>query len=282
MVTLKSDRVEVQIAEMGAEIRKMTLDGKDVMWSGDAAVWSSVAPIMFPICGGFKTDEYTFEGKTYHMQKHGFVRTSVFQVEETGYGYATFLLSSSAETREQYPFDFDLHVTYRLHGTALDITFRVDNWEQERTMLFAIGSHEAYATPEGIEEYDVIFPKKETLRAYALNGNLLEHEATTLLKDGNVFPLFEKYFDVDALVFKDLKSRSATLRHRPTGREITIDFPDKDYFLIWHKYMSRYICLEPWGGIPSYVDEEQDLAKKEGMRRLPAGESYTVTHTIRL
>lgn len=281
MVTLKNERVEVQISEMGAEIRKMTLDGNDVMWSGDPAVWSGVAPIMFPICGGFKTDEYTFEGRQYTMQKHGFARTTAFTVEESGYGYATLLLTADDGTRAQYPWDFELRVTYRLHGTALDVTFRVDNCS-ETTMLFAIGSHEGYATPEGIEEYDVIFPEKETLRAYALEGNLLKHEATTLMKDGNVFPLYEKYFEVDALVFKDLKSRSVTLRHRPTGREITIDFPEKDYFLMWHKYMSRYICLEPWGGIPSYVDEEQDLAKKEGMRRLPAGESYTVTHTIRL
>lgn len=281
MVTLKNERVEVYINELGAEIRKMTLDGKDVMWSGDAAVWSGVAPIMFPICGGFKTNEYTFEGKTYQMQKHGFVRTSVFTVEESGYGYVTLLLQADETTLLQYPWEFALRVTYRLHGTALDITFRVDN-EDAKTMLFAIGSHEGYATPEGIEEYDVIFPQKETLRAYALNGNLLEREATTLLKAGTVFPLYEKYFEIDALVFKDLKSRSVTLRHRPSGREITIDFPDKDYFLMWHKYMSRYICLEPWGGIPSYVDEEQDLAKKEGMRRLLAGESYTVTHSIRL
>lgn len=281
MVTLKNERVEVQIAEMGAEIRKMTLDDRDVMWSGDPAVWSSVAPIMFPICGGFKTDEYTFEGKQYTMQKHGFARTTLFTVEESGCGYVTLLLRSDDETRAQYPWDFALRVTYRLHGTALDITYRVDNCA-DTTMLFAIGSHEGYATPEGIEEYDVIFPQKETLRTYALDGNLLKHQATTLLKDGNVFPLYEKYFEVDALVFKDLKSRSATLRHRPTGREISVEFPEKDYFLMWHKYMSRYICLEPWGGIPSYVDEEQDLAKKEGMRRLPAGESYTVTHTIRL
>ncbi len=279
MVVLKNDRITLHIAEKGAEIRKMTLDGKDVLWSGDPAYWAGVAPVMFPFCGGLRDDTYTYEGKAYTMPKHGYLRFMDFTVEREGYGFVTFLHTSNEDTKKQYPWDYALRITYTLCGTKLDITYDVKNLS-DSIMLFAIGSHEAYACPEGIEQYDVIFPERETLEACVLDGSLLKHETATVLKDGNVLPLYEKYFEIDALVFKGMKSKSCTLRNRVTGREVRVDFPGNPYFLLWQVHGAPYICLEPWGGIPSYNDEAQDLAKKEGITRLGAGETFTRTHTI--
>jgi len=279
MVVLKNDRITLHIAEKGAEIRKMTFDGKDVLWSGDPAYWAGVAPVMFPFCGGLRDDTYTYEGRKYTMQKHGYGRCMDFTVEREGYGFVTFLHTSTAETKKQYPWDYTLRVTYTLCGRKLDITYTVENLS-DSTMLFAVGSHEGYACPEGIEQYDVIFPEKETLEACVLDGSLLQHETVTVLKDGNVLPLYHKYFEIDALVFKGVKSQSCTLRNRVDGREVRIDFPGNPYLLLWQAHGAPYICIEPWGGIPSYNDEEQDLAKKEGITRLPAGETFTRTHSI--
>lgn len=281
MITLQNDRLVLTISETGAEIRKLTLDDTDVMWSGDPAVWKGVAPLMFPFCGGTPTDSYTYRGKTYAIEKHGYARFKEFAVEEKGNGFVTFLHTSSAETLAQYPWKYELRVTYRIHGTTVDVTYNVKNNSKE-TMLFAIGSHEAYACPEGIEQYDVIFPEAETLEAYELQGNLLAHKTMPVLKDARVLPLYDKWFAVDALVFKDLRSRKATLRNRVTGRSVSVSFPGSDYFLLWHKHGAAYMCMEPWGGIPSFVDEAQDIETREGMTRLPAGETFTRTHTIQL
>lgn len=67
----------------------------------------------------------------------------------------------------------------------------------------------AIIVPEGIENYDVVFPQPETLNAYVLYGNLLSDQLLPIIKDCNVLPLYEKNFTVDALVFKELKSKSA-------------------------------------------------------------------------
>ena len=40
--------------------------------------------------------------------------------------------------------------------------------------------------------------------------------------------------------------------------------------------------MEPWGGIPSFVDEPQTLETREGMTRLAAGETFTSKHSILL
>ena len=147
-------------------------------------------------------------------------------------------------------------------------------------MYMSIGSHEAYACPEGIEDYDVIFEKKETLFAQDLDGNLSAHSRTPVIKDTDTLPLYYKYFVVDALVFKDLKSRSATLRNRKTGKSVTVSFPDCDYFLLWTKPDAGYICMEPWCGIQPMVDCTYDITEKEGINEVAAKDTFKVSHTI--
>ncbi len=279
MVTLKNANVICEINEIGAEIRSIKKNGTDRMWKGTLDIWGGVAPLLFPICGGLKDDKFIFEGKEYILQKHGYVRFKEFSVESKTETEAVFLHKSDNETLESYPFNYELRVIYNLTDDGIKITYKVDNTDV-KDMYFSIGSHEGFATSEGIEDYDVIFPEKETLNAYMLDGNLLQKNTLPIIKNSNVLPLYDKYFTVDALVFKDLKSRSATLRNRKTGKFVTVDFPDKPYFLLWHKHLAPYICLEPWAGIQDPQETDYDITKKEGIIKLPVGETYNVTHTI--
>ena len=147
-------------------------------------------------------------------------------------------------------------------------------------MYFSIGSHEGYSTPDGIENYDVIFPQNETLYTTHLDGSLIEDNKMIIIKDCDRIPLYDKYFIVDALVFKDLKSKSATLRNRKTGRAIKVEFPGADYFLLWHPHGAPFICMEPWSGIGDGVYSNYDITKKEGIITLEAGKTFERAHTI--
>lgn len=280
MITLKNESLTVQIAELGAEIKSVVYNNTEYMWNGRAEVWANTAPIMFPICGGLKDDTYTFEGREYHMTRHGIAKWMVFEVENATDDTATLLLRSSEETKEKYPFDFEFRVSYTLVGNAVEVTFKVDN-KSDKTMYFNVGSHEAYYTPEGIEDYDVIFDKEETLVATPLFGPILGNTSNLLLKDSKVFPLYDKYFAIDALVFKDgIRSHAATLRNRRTGRAVRVDFPDCEHFLLWHKYAAPFICLEPWNGMADVIGTSYDITEKEGISTLGVGERYLNTHKI--
>ena len=279
MVTLKNESLTVSISELGAEIKSVLKNGYEYMWNGRAEVWSGSAPIMFPICGGLKDDTYTFGGKEYHLTRHGFAKTSLFEVETSGEDFATFLLRSNAETKEKYPFDFEFRVSYTLKGEALTVALKVEN-KSDGNMYFNVGTHEAYYTPEGIEDYDVIFDEEETLEATNVSGPILGKTKTVVLKDSRVFPLYDKYFAIDALVFADgIRSRAATLRNRRNGRAVRVDFPDCDYFLLWHKYASPYICLEPWNGLPGGLDETPDFKDKKYAKTIAPGESFVTSYT---
>lgn len=280
MITLKNETLTVQINEIGAEIKSVTKKGSmNLMWPGKPEVWNNTAPLMFPICGGLKEDKYILDGKEYTLPKHGFTRNSLFTVEEATDIKAVFLLKESEETLKGFPFKFELRVIYTIEGASIKIEYKVDN-KDNKTMYFSIGSHEAYYTPEGIEDYDVIFPQKETLDAAPLYGNILSKSGKRIITDSDTIALYDKYFTIDALVFTTLKSRSATLRNRKTGRSVRVDFPFANYFLLWHKHGAPYICLEPWSGIPDIEGSDYDITHKEGITALSAGDTYLGEHTI--
>ncbi len=279
MITIQNEQIAVEINPLGAELQRITVDGKERLWNGDPAFWTGRAPVLFPFCGGLKDGCFTYAGKKYFAEKHGFARLMPFDVIKTTPLSATFLLTSNPETLKQYPWDFELLITYTLRGNCMDIVYEVKN-KSNQTMYMAIGAHEAHACPEGIEDYDLIFEKKETLNAYELEGSLLAPRTYTLLKNSDTLPLYEKYFSVDALIFKDVKSRFVTLRNRKTGKQVSVDFHGFDYLLVWTIPGAGYLCIEPWTGIPPMADSTTDITEKEGMTAVEPGKTFTVKHTL--
>lgn len=281
MVILKNKNMTAQIDEMGAELKSLKRGNEEFIWEGKPEVWANSAPILFPICGGLKNDSYTFNGKAYTLFKHGYVKFTRFDVESQSESEAVFLHVSNDETRAAYPFDYELRVIFTLTENGLRTVYRVDN-KTDGDMYFSIGAHEGYATPEGIEDYDVIFDEEETLSANVLYGNLLSYQLLPMLKEGRVLPLYDKYFTIDALDFLNIRSRGVTLRNRKTGRGLHLAFPFAPHFLLWHKPNAPYICLEPWAGLPDFVDADGDLTHKTAILHLSRGEVYEGEHTITL
>jgi len=279
-IIIKSDCLTVGINPMGAELKSVKdNNGNEFIWGCDPKVWAGCAPILFPICGGLKDDKYVLGGKEYVLQKHGFARTSEFAVKEKSENAVTFSLCDTEDTLKVFPFEFELEVYFEAVGNSVKCEYRVIN-KSDKTMYFGVGAHEGYACPEGIEEYDVIFPKAVDLDAYQLNGNLLQKETVEIAKNCTVFPLKEEYFEIDALVFKNLGVHSVELKHRNSGRKITVEFPGHEYFLMWQKHGAKYICIEPWRGFPDYEDSDYDFVNKDGIISLEKGQTDVSTHTM--
>ena len=70
------------------------------------------------------------------------------------------------------------------------------------------------------------------------------------------------------------------LRNRKTGKALRIDFPDDNYFVLWHVPNAPYICLEPWNGIHDIVGSSYDITEKEGVTTLNANTEFKHTHSI--
>ena len=279
MVTISNSEISVVIAKRGAEIQSIKRGEVEYMWSKDPAFWSSCAPIMFPICGGLKKGRYELDGKSYEMPKHGFAKSSDFDVEKVTDTSVTFVLRDNDKTREIYPFAFAFRVIYELDGASLRVTYDAENLDQ-KTMYCSFGAHEAYACPEGIEAYELVFPEKETLSAYALNGDLLTDYTKPMVNDSNLLVLDDRHFVLDALVFRGVKSNSVTLRSKVSDRRVRVDFDGFDYLVFWHKHKAPYLCIEPWCGVQDVAGSGYNLAEKEGIHAIESGRHFARTHVI--
>ncbi len=282
MIELKNALASVKISEMGAEIQSFKANDKEYIWQKNPDIWNNSCPIMFPVCGSLRDGEIIINGKTYTLPKHGLAKTSLFEVEYADNTTATLLLKSSAETKALYPYDFEFRIIFTLFGKRLSVRNEVKNLTDD-DMYFSLGSHEGYATPEGIDEYDVVFPQKETLYSYNLEGPLLDGTKTLFLEDSDTIHLSYDYYDgVDTLIFKDIVSRSATLKKRDGSRAVRVEFDGFFNFMLWTKIGAPFICMEPWNGTPDLVDTDKKIENKLGIQTVSAGQTYVRTHAIEI
>ena len=123
IVTIKNEFLTVESVK--------NAEGKELLWSGDPAVWAGRAPILFPVCGGLKDDKYIHNGKEYSMPKHGFAKLNEFEIKENSGECAVFSLSSNEELKKIYPFDFNFVASFTLCRNSIITEYRVENLSNE-------------------------------------------------------------------------------------------------------------------------------------------------------
>ncbi len=277
LVTIRNQALTVRISPIGAEIQSIVdANGVERFWQGDPTYWTGRAPILFPVAGGFRGDGYRLDGQWYPMPKHGFVRKLPWRVAAQKEDSVTFAVS---DKNPGFPFDYELRAHFTLAGDALTVTYEAQN-TGNKPFWYSIGSHEAYATPEGIEQYELVFDETETFVHSVLDGNLIRHETVTVAENTNILPLKYEYFAVDALVLRTLKSRGVTLRSRLHGRTVRVAYPGRDVLMLWTKPGAGYLCIEPWCNAPDFVDADERIDHKPGFMRLSAGETRSHAHVI--
>lgn len=284
MVTIRNTHMTVQIAEQGAELQSILgADGREYLWQGDPAFWGRRAPVLFPICGRLVDGEFTYEGRTYQMGAHGFARNSLFAVESYSESAVTLLLRDSEATREQYPFAFEFRVTFALEGATLSVTCAVTN-PADAPLYFSMGSHEGYACPEGLEAYELVLPEARTMDSYTVDpvNICISNQTVPVFQNSDTLPLNDDWFAVDALIFKHPALPSVTLRHKETGRGVTVGLSDAEYLLLWTVPGAPMLCIEPCWGIGFCEGGEKAFTRKEGVRRLKGRDTFSRTHTITL
>lgn len=279
IIKISNGTLSAEISTLGAELVSLKKDGFENIWEGNPEVWNGHAPILFPVCGKLRDGKFIYCGKEYFMGGHGFAKRSLFILEEKDEKSATFLLKSNEETLAVYPFSFEFRARFCLVDSTLVTEYIVTNTD-DKEMYFSVGSHEAYSCPEGIEEYSLVFSAEEDLENTLLSGPFLTYEHENFGKVSE-FPLKYEYFPPrDTLVFEKLKTRSVALINRNSGRKVTVDFEGSDKLLIWTMDGAKFLCIEPWYGLPDYVDTNYDITQKAGIMTLAPKETITKAHKI--
>lgn len=279
--TISNSNLTAQINHLGAELFSLqNQDTKEYIWEGNPAFWGKHSPILFPIVGMLKDNSYHYEGTAYHLSRHGFARDMEFILSNKSENSATFSLISSNESRKVYPFDFELQVIYTLDNNKLTIGYHVINNSND-TMPFSIGAHPAFALPKPFENYSLEFEYPESLYSYELEKDLLSDKFTTIDMIDKQVPLNYSLFEKDALIFKQLQSKTITIleNKNPLLRVRFNDFPNLG---IWTKTNAPFLCIEPWFGYSDTVHSTGNILEKEGIQLLEAKKSSLCSLSIEI
>lgn len=277
---IENDFLQVCVSTLGAELQSIKdMNSKEYLWQGDEKYWTQKAPILFPIAGKLKNDQYTYKGKSYKMPMHGFACKMVFQLVEKTKTKISLMLVSNEKTLESYPFDFKLTVTYELIENQISVEYKVSNIGDD-TMYYTIGAHEGYCCIGDIEDYQLVFDEEMTLYTYTINQLLLQDEKHKVLDRGAILPLKEEYFKKHALVFENIKSKEVTLVHKQRGNVLKVGYEDFKHLLVWRKQGAPHVCIEPWCALTDFWNSQGNLEKKKDVLVLRAGETQCFKHSI--
>ena len=288
MITkLENEYVTANIKSFGAELCsfKLKQDGTEYLWQADPGYWGRHAPVLFPIVGRLLNNEYNLDGKVYQLSQHGFARDMEFVLLEADDQHAVYQLLANEETLEKYPSNFELLIEYTLEGQELGIEYKVKN-QDDKNMCFSIGAHPGFRCPlmkgECFEDYYLEFSQKETVDKCKLKKGFISNEMERVLENDNIISLSEELFKEDALVFKNLKSDSITLKSRKGNKSVMMKFAGFPYYGIWSKPEggAPFICLEPWHGVADKIDDKKDFSQKEGINLLTPGETFACQYSI--
>jgi galactose mutarotase-like enzyme len=273
-ISIKNNQLTAVIDSKGAELvslKKMSTD-REYIWEGNPVFWGKHSPVLFPIVGTLKNNQYQYKNKTYTLPRHGFARDHEFQLISKTDATVVFSLQASAETKTVYPFDFELQIHYTLQEDSLVIAYQVSNKTND-TMPFSIGAHPAFALSENFENYALAFELEEDLKSYSLENDLLSEKTTLIPMDKTEVALTYALFENDALIFKTLQSKKIAILEN--GKPILIFyFKDFHNFGIWTKLNAPFICLEPWLGYSDVLSCNGNLEDKEGIQFIEAEKTF--------
>lgn len=283
-IELRSGRVTAGINTKGAELASLKDEaGTEYIWQADAETWPRHAPVLFPIVGRLKNDQYTIGEKQFVLGQHGFARDLQFSLVSTSDAGCTLVLEANQETRRLFPFEFKLFATYLLKNSTLTVGYRVEN-HSDGTMWFSLGAHPGFNCPlfagERYEDYFLEFDDTK-YHLTALDKGLRTDTLTVLQLDQRQLPLSTALFDKDALVFEGGQINGLRLCSRMKGPLVQLNCPGWPFFGIWTKKgCDQFVCLEPWFGVADHTYSRGELAEKTGITALLPGHHFEASYSI--
>lgn len=278
---IKNEYLTARVSDTGAELISLTTkDGVELLWqSPDERFWSKHSPLLFPICGRLKDKKYSYRGKEYGMNAHGFIAAENFSVVKKDDDRITLTAKQNEKTLGSYPFSFTFTAEYALCENEIKCTVTVTN-DSDEQMPYMFGWHPAFRifTDGGvdIEDYYIDFGKIDRIGWIKLiNGPFASRSAVPFDLAGGKYRLCEKQiYDIDTMIFTDMAPR---VKFYADGTPYLLEASWSDnlpYLCVWKEpdHDAKFICLEPWSAVPSDGIEDERFENRR-MQRLDCGKS---------
>jgi len=287
-IFLENENLKININRKGAELQSLysKTTQLEYLWNSDANFWAKQSPVLFPIVGGLKNNEYSFENKNYQLTRHGFARDNDFEVEQISKLKAIFTLKSNEKTFVNYPFHFIFSIEYSIENNKLNCKYVVHN-TGINTMYFSVGGHPAFNVPltnnTSFNDWYLHFNKIETCGIYPINSQgLIEQNAVLFFNNSDEIALTKELFYKDALIFKELNSTEISIKSNKSNNGLTMQFKNFPFYGIWSAKDANFVCLEPWCGIGDIENTGNDITQKEGILQLDSSQVFENVWSIEM
>lgn len=285
MEQIKNEQLTLAVSEHGAELQSIKdARGHEYLWDGDPAYWNRHSPILFPIVCGLWNDTYRIDGKEYHLGRHGFARDTDFKLLSNNGTRVSFALADSPETLRDYPYHFNLAISYRLEGNRIHVVWHVENTDTQ-TIFFQIGGHPAFLVP-GARKGEPLhgrlrFDNPAPQRLYGNVGGCIvkgHHQVDT---NQGLWDFTEDTFADDAVIFDQSQLRHIELLDSADKPVVSLDIKSPAVG-IWSPAGKHapFVCIEPWYGIHDWAEYDGDFRDKYLMNRLLPGASFMSEYVI--
>jgi galactose mutarotase-like enzyme len=286
MEQIKNNHLTLTFSTLGAELQSiMDADGKEYLWQADPAFWNRHSPLLFPIVCGLWEDSYRLQGKEYRLGRHGFARDTEFKVIAKGDSQVIFALHDSPETMNDYPFHFNLSVSYKLRDNKIHVVWHVENTD-DKPIFFQIGGHPAFNVP-GLLPGEPLkgrlkFDNAEPIRLFGNIGGCIDKGRREQVEtEDGVWAFTQESFKDDAVIFDHSQIKHVELLNPNGEAEVTLDFKTPAVG-IWSPYGKEapFVCIEPWYGIHDWAEYDGDFRDKHLMNKLLPGASFMSEYVI--
>ncbi|MFZ4798373.1 MAG: aldose 1-epimerase family protein [Bacteroidia bacterium] len=283
--SVSNNFLNISVNKKGAELSSVLQQNNqfEFIWNANSTVWNRHAPVLFPIIGKLNDNKISINGENYEMGQHGFARDCEFELVNKTDSSLTFMLESSSQTLEKYPFLFQLYIIYSLTElpNQLKITYKIVN-NSNIEMPFNIGAHPGFKLPVAdLNQYEINFYSLNKIERHLLKEGLFNNETETIELEKQKLNLSTEIFDKDAIVLKDCGTKKISLKHKKSDYEVSCEFNDFSDFGIWAKKGNDdFICLEPWLGYADNIGFNGDISTKKGIIILPKNEIFEASYFL--
>lgn len=287
VIVLSCGDATAEIDTVGARLKKFTVDETQLLWDCRDEKNEFKMTTLFPWICGCSGDSYRHDGKKYVADGHGFCQYRAFRVSERTASNAVLVCSSDEETLCKYPFTFELSVSFRLVGHALDIAYFVTNCG-ENDMYFKFGFHPWFNCFEGgtLTGYRLNFERSENDDVYRIADHYGALRPDPVRLNGGeaaaVLPLSKQLFYENVLVKKNIRSKIVELEHAESGKKAVMQFDGFDNFAVWSDNVDEncFVAIEPWCGCCEESAAPDSIENKADCKTLRGGEKRTFAINI--
>jgi galactose mutarotase-like enzyme len=229
----------------GALVSSLQVGGTDVLFLDRSTLDDPTRnvrggiPVLFPFAGRLVDDRFLPAGTL--MKQHGFGRNRPWAVQERWAGGVRLLLVQDAETRGQYPYDYDADYGIRLLPRGLHVELTVHN-RGDRPLPLSPGWHPYFRCPAS--------------RKKGVTGDVPGLEGQPMGDEG------EFDFGLPA------PASGRTRFEVPGLGGLRLEFsPALRHLQFWSQPGRDFVCLEPFFGPNGTVNTERRLEVPPGQAR---------------